>query len=154
MKLRVHHSDYPIKSIRLDNTGEFTSKSFDDYCISLGIDAEHIVPYVHTQDGLANRILVMRTKLLVFAWGYAILHAAISVLLRPTATNLTPRYSWWLGTNLMFRTYAHLSMQSTCQLCRHNVQNWVLNKGWACMSIMNPIHYVLFRALDRRSLYR
>ncbi|XP_062014900.1 uncharacterized protein LOC133731550 [Rosa rugosa] len=86
MKLRVHHSDYPIKSIRLDNTGEFTSKSFDDYCISLGIDAEHIVPYVHTQDGLANRILVMRTKLLIFAWGYAILHAAMLVPLRPTAT--------------------------------------------------------------------
>ena len=86
MKLRVHHSNYPIKSIRLDNTGEFTSKSFDDYCISFGIDAEHIVPYVHTQDGLANRILVMRTKLLVFVWGYAILHAAMLVPLRPTAT--------------------------------------------------------------------
>ena len=58
---RVHHSDYLIKSIRLDNTGEFTSKLFDDYCISLGIDVEHLVPYVHTQDGLVDRILVMRT---------------------------------------------------------------------------------------------
>ena len=82
----AHHSDYPIKSIRLDNAGEFTSKSFDDYCISLGIDVEHTVSYVHTQDGLANRILVMRTKLLVFAWGYAILHAAMLVRLRPIAT--------------------------------------------------------------------
>ena len=55
---------------------------------------EHIVSYVHTQDGLAGRTLVMRTKLLVFASGYAILHATMSVRLRPTATHLTLCYSW------------------------------------------------------------
>ena len=37
MKFRVHHSDYLIKSIRLDNAEEFTSMTSDDYCISLGI---------------------------------------------------------------------------------------------------------------------
>ncbi|KAM1164418.1 hypothetical protein ACFX2G_024405 [Malus domestica] len=77
-KLRAQLSDYPIKSIRLDNAGEFTSQTFDDYCMTLGIDVEHPVPHVHTQNGLAEtlikrlqliaRTLLMKTKLLVSAW--------------------------------------------------------------------------------------
>ena len=96
IKLRAHHLDYPIKSIRLDNAGEFTSQTFDEYCMSVGIDVEHHVPHVHTQNGLAKafikrlqmiaRTLVMRTKLPESAWGYAILHAAMLVRLRPIAT--------------------------------------------------------------------
>ena len=54
IRLRAHYPDHPIKSIRLDNAGEFTSKTFDDYCMSLGIDVEHPVPHVHTQNGLAE----------------------------------------------------------------------------------------------------
>ena len=64
--------------------------------MSVGIDVEHLVPHVHTQNGLAEafikriqliaRTLVMRTKLPVSAWGYAILHAAMLVHLKPTAT--------------------------------------------------------------------
>ncbi|KAK9907232.1 hypothetical protein M0R45_000963 [Rubus argutus] len=86
----------PIKSIRLDNAGEFTSKIFDDYCMSIGIDVEHPVPHVHTQNGLAEaaikriqmvtRTLVMRTNLPLSAWGHAVLHAAMLIRLRPTAT--------------------------------------------------------------------
>ncbi|PRQ53193.1 putative RNA-directed DNA polymerase [Rosa chinensis] len=96
IRLRAHYPDHPIKSIRLDNAGEFTSKTFDDYCMSLGIDVEHPVPHVHTQNGLAEaaikrlqmiaRTLVMHTNLPVSAWGYAILHAATLIRLRPTAT--------------------------------------------------------------------
>ncbi|KAK9930871.1 hypothetical protein M0R45_018177 [Rubus argutus] len=56
-KLRAHHSDYPIKSIRLDNAAEFTSKTFDDYCMTLGIEVEHPVAYVHTQNGLAEAFI-------------------------------------------------------------------------------------------------
>ncbi|KAM1236526.1 hypothetical protein TB1_036988 [Malus domestica] len=77
IKLRAQHSDYPIKSIRLNNAGKFTSQTFDDYCMSVRIDVEHLVPYVHTQNGLAEafikclqliaRTLVMRTKLPVSA---------------------------------------------------------------------------------------
>ncbi|XP_026398604.1 uncharacterized protein LOC113294422 [Papaver somniferum] len=44
IRLRAQHPDYPIKSIRLDNAGEFTSKGFDDYCMSNGIDVEHPYP--------------------------------------------------------------------------------------------------------------
>ena len=53
IKLRAHHSEW-IKSIRLDNAGEFTSQTFEDYCMSVGIHVEHPVPHVHTQNGLAE----------------------------------------------------------------------------------------------------
>ena len=69
IKLRTHFPDHPIKSIRLDNAGEFTSKVFDDYCMSVGIDIEHPVPYVHTQNGLVESLIkrlqiIARTQLL------------------------------------------------------------------------------------------
>ncbi|KAM3000764.1 hypothetical protein FF2_037133 [Malus domestica] len=81
IKLRAYHPDYPIKLIRLDNAGEFTSQTFDDYCMSVGINVEHLGPHVHTQNGLTEafikhlqliaQTLVMKTKLPVSIWGYA-----------------------------------------------------------------------------------
>ena len=63
--------------------------------MSIGIDVEHLVPHVHSQNGLAEatikrlqlvaRALVMRTNLPVSAWGYAILHAAVLIRFRLTA---------------------------------------------------------------------
>ncbi|KAL0299333.1 UNVERIFIED_CONTAM: hypothetical protein Sradi_6593100 [Sesamum radiatum] len=95
IKLRAHFPDYPIKRIRLDNAGEFTSKSFNDYCQSIGIVVEHPVAHVHTQNGLAEslikrlqliaRPLLMRSKLPSSAWGHAILHAESLIRFRPTA---------------------------------------------------------------------
>jgi hypothetical protein len=86
IRLRAQFSDHPIKAIRLDNAGEFTSQSFNEYCMSIGIDVEHPVAHTHTQNGLAEsfikrlqliaRPLLMKTKLPVSAWGHAILHAA------------------------------------------------------------------------------
>ena len=56
--------------------GELTSQSFDDYCMTLGIDVEHHVSHVRTQNGLAEafikqmklitRALLVKTKLQVF----------------------------------------------------------------------------------------
>jgi hypothetical protein len=43
-----------IKSIRMDNAGEFTSKAFNDYCLALSINVEHSVPHVHTQNDLPS----------------------------------------------------------------------------------------------------
>ena len=39
LKLRAHFPDHPIKTIRLDNAGDFFffPKAFHDYCMSLGI---------------------------------------------------------------------------------------------------------------------
>jgi hypothetical protein len=54
--------------------------------MSIGIDVEHLVAHTHTQNGLAEsfikrlqmiaRLLLMKTKLPVSAWGHVILHAA------------------------------------------------------------------------------
>ena len=63
IELRAQFPDYTIKSIRMDNVGEFTSKAFDDYCMELGIKVEHPVPYVHTQNDLAES-LIKRIKLI------------------------------------------------------------------------------------------
>ena len=95
IKLRAHFPDYAIKRVRLDNAGEFTSQSFNDYCMSVGIVVEHLVAHVHTQNGLAEslikrlqliaRPLIMRTKLPVSIWGHAILHAVSLIRIRPSA---------------------------------------------------------------------
>ena len=95
IRLRAHFSDYPIKKIRLDNAGEFTSQAFNEYCMSLGIDVEHPVAHVHTQNGLAEslikrlqliaRPLLMKSNLPISTWGHAILHAAMLIRIRPTS---------------------------------------------------------------------
>jgi hypothetical protein len=54
------HACFPesrIKSIRMDNAEEFTSKAFNDYCLAMGIDVEHSLPHVHTQNGLAESLI-------------------------------------------------------------------------------------------------
>ena len=57
IKLRAHFSDYPIKIIRLDNTGEFTSQTFNHFCMSIGINVEHYVAHVHAKNGLAKSLI-------------------------------------------------------------------------------------------------
>ena len=94
IKLRVQFPDYPIKSIRLDNASEFTSQTFTDYCMSVGINIEHPVSHTHTKNGLAKSLikrlqlivipLLMKTKLPTSAWGHAIMHVANLVHFRPT----------------------------------------------------------------------
>jgi len=97
IQLKANFPDHRIKSIRMDNAGEFTSKVFNDYCMSLGIKVEHSVPYVHTQNGLAES-LIKRIKLIArpllqncmlptTCWGHAVLHAAALIQLRPSANN-------------------------------------------------------------------
>ncbi|KAL0541215.1 hypothetical protein IC582_021256 [Cucumis melo] len=95
IKLRAQFPDYTIKNIRLDNAGEFTSQEFKNYCMSTGINIEHPVAHVHTQNGLAEsfikhlqliaRPLLMRAKLSLSIWGHAILHVASLIRIRPTS---------------------------------------------------------------------
>ena len=94
IRLRAQFPDNQIKSIRLDNVAEFSSQAFNDYCLSIGINVEHSVAHVHTQNDLVEslikrlqliaRPLLMKTKLPISAWGHAILHAATLIRLRPT----------------------------------------------------------------------
>ena len=57
IRLQTHFPDYPIKKIRLDNAGEFISKAFDDYSMSVEIEVEHPSAHVHTQDGLVEAFI-------------------------------------------------------------------------------------------------
>ena len=73
IKLKVQFPNHSIKTICLDNAGEFLSQTFLDYCMSIGIDVEYLVAHNHTQNGLAEslikhlqliaRPLLLRTKL-------------------------------------------------------------------------------------------
>ena len=63
IRLREHHPEHQIQSIRIDNAAEFSSKAFNDYCMALGIQVQHSVPYVHTQNSLAES-LIKRIKLI------------------------------------------------------------------------------------------
>jgi len=95
IRLRAIYPEHQIKSIRMDNAAEFSSKAFNDYCMALGIQNQHSVPYVHTQNGLAES-LIKRVKLIArpllqncnlptSCWGHAVIHAADLLQLRPNA---------------------------------------------------------------------
>ena len=95
IRLRSHYPEHQIQSIRMDNAAEFSSKAFNDYCMALGIQVQHSVPYVHTQNGLAES-LIKRIKLIarpllqncnlpISCWGHTVLHVADLIQLQPTA---------------------------------------------------------------------
>ena len=94
IRLITQFPNHPIKTIRLDNASEFSSQSFLDYCMSIGIDVQHPVARVHFQNELAEsfinclqlitRPLLLKTKLPLSAWGHAIIHATHLIRLRPT----------------------------------------------------------------------
>ena len=49
--------DYTIKTIRLDNAGEFISQELNDYCVSTGITLEHSISHVHTHNSIAESFI-------------------------------------------------------------------------------------------------
>jgi transposase InsO family protein len=57
IKLKANYPENRIQSIRMDNAAEFSSKAFNNYCMALGIQVKHSVPYVHTQNGLAESLI-------------------------------------------------------------------------------------------------
>ena len=138
IRLKAQFPDYTIKTIRLDNAGEFTSQAFNDYCMSTGITVEHPVAHVHTQNGLAEslikrlqliaRPLLMRTKLFVSMWGHTILHAAALMRIRPT------NYHEFSPLQLTFsqdRNISHLRIFGCAvyvSIAHNNAQRWVPKK--------------------------
>jgi transposase InsO family protein len=64
IRLKVNYLESRIKSIRMDNAAEFSSQAFNDYCMAQGIEVQHSVPYVHTQNGLAES-LIKRINLII-----------------------------------------------------------------------------------------
>jgi hypothetical protein len=45
IKLQENYPEHRIQSIRMDSAAEFTSKVFNDYCMALGVQIQHLVPY-------------------------------------------------------------------------------------------------------------
>ena len=76
IRLQTQFLNYPIKIIHIDNADEFIYQTFIDYCMSIGINIEHIVAHTHTQNCLTKsfikrlqliaRPLLMKTKLHTF----------------------------------------------------------------------------------------
>ena len=57
IRLSDQFPNYTIRRIRLYNVGEFTSQTFNDYCMSSEVDVKHLVAHVHTQKGLAESLI-------------------------------------------------------------------------------------------------
>ena len=57
IRLRAQFPYHPIKTIHLDNAGECSSQTFLNYCMSIGIDVQHPVAHVHSQNGLAESFI-------------------------------------------------------------------------------------------------
>jgi hypothetical protein len=92
--LKANFSEYRIQSIQLDNATELSSRAFNDYCTTQGIQVQHSVSYAHTQNGwtesLINRIKLIARPLLhncnlpIICWGHAVLYIADLIQLRST----------------------------------------------------------------------
>ena len=95
IKLRVQLLDHPVKTILLENTGEFTFQVFDDNCMSISIDVEYQVAHAHTQNRLTKsfikhiqmltRPLFLRSQLSTSTLGLVILQTISLVCVRPSA---------------------------------------------------------------------
>ena len=57
IKFKTHYSDFPVKTLRMDNVQEFKSQHFEDYCMATGIELTYSVPYEHSQNGLAEAFI-------------------------------------------------------------------------------------------------
>ena len=63
--------------------------------MSIGIEVEHLVAHIHTQNGLVEslikhlkliaRPLLMKVNLPITTWGYAIMHVVVLIWIKPTS---------------------------------------------------------------------
>jgi hypothetical protein len=99
IRIKANFPKHRIQSIRLDNVTEFSSRAFNYYCMAQGIQMQHLAPYIHTQNGLAES-LIKRIKLIaksllhkwnltITCWGHSVLHVADLIQLRPTTYHST-----------------------------------------------------------------
>jgi hypothetical protein len=63
IRLKENYPEYRIKSIHMYNAAEFSSRAFNDYCMTRRIEVQHFVLYVHTQNSLEES-LIKRFKII------------------------------------------------------------------------------------------
>ena len=57
IRFKAHYPEFPVKTLRMDNAGEFKSQQFEDYYTATGIELTYSVPYEHSQNGLAEAFI-------------------------------------------------------------------------------------------------
>jgi hypothetical protein len=95
IQLKAQFPNHAIKNVRVDNAGEYVSRSFQEYCASTGIVLETSVPYAHNttaesfvkQIQMIARPLLLRSNLPLSSWGHAVVHAGDLIRYRPSAGN-------------------------------------------------------------------
>ena len=149
----------------MDNAAEFSSKAFNDYCMALGINVEHSVPYVHTQNGLAEslikrikliaRPLLQNCKLPTSCWGHAVLHAADLIQIRPTAYNMVSPLQLVCGNQPSIShlrkfgcaVYIPISPPQRTSMCPHRKLGiYVGYKSLSIIKYLEPLTWDLFTA--------
>jgi hypothetical protein len=56
-KIESNFFEHRLQSVRLDNVAEFSSRTFNDYCMTQIIEVQYSVSYVHTQNGLTESLI-------------------------------------------------------------------------------------------------
>ena len=97
IKFKTHHPDFLVKTLRMDNAKEFRSQHFEDYYLATRINLTYLVPYEHSQNGLAeafikkiqliNRPLLIHVGLPSHLRAHAVLHAATFLKYCPNLLN-------------------------------------------------------------------
>ena len=123
----------------MDNAAEFSSCAFNEYCMALGIQVQHSVPYVHTQNGLTEslikrvkliaRLLLQNCNLPTSCWGHVVLHAADLIQLRPTAYHAPPRCNLYVEIHQIFPICESSVALYTYRSHHRSVHLWVHTKN-------------------------
>ena len=100
INFKSHYPQYPLKRIRVDNAGEYISKSMEEYCKATGTDLEMSVAHAHNsgaenvvkQIQMIARPLLLRSNLPTSCWGHAVLHAGALLQYRPSGLSKETPY--------------------------------------------------------------
>ena len=105
INFKSHYPQYPLKRIRVDNAGEYTSKAMEEYCKASGTDLEMSVAHAHNsvaenmvkQVQMIARPLLLRSNLPTSCWGHAVLHAGSLLQYRPSGSSKETPYQMLNG---------------------------------------------------------
>ena len=132
--------------------------------MSIGIDVQHPIVHVHSQNRLAEsfikrlqliaRPLLLKSKLPLSAWGHAIIHAANLIRLRPTANHdlsplqLAKGYQPNISHLRVFGCTIYVPIAPT-----HRPKLGPQHPSWYLCWLSICIYYKLYRASYGESFY-